>query len=332
MMEATLTNVYSMRKTSHRTTLASRAQGALIGLVVGDALGSGVDGWSPERIRERYPEGVREMRANPELGTLKGQTTDKSEPAMVLARHLAEHHEYDASTARVQYLKWRNSGGLARDAAVAQALLADRVGTSNSNAALLRVAPLGVFGARIWSGVVELWAGEDAAITHSDPVCLGANELLAVAIATAVREPVAPRALFESITHHAGDSVVLNDVIRRARRTPPSDYLEHPDVVTVALHNALWQLTHVPSFEEALVHTVAHGGDPAGNAAVCGALLGAVYGVQAIPMQWIKVVLDCKPEAGHTGVTLARPQSYWPSDVLELTEKLVAEHPQPVTV
>jgi ADP-ribosylglycohydrolase len=155
--------------------------------------------------------------------------------------------------------------------------------------------------------------------------------LFAVAIATAVREQIAPRALFESITHHAEHSVVLNDVIRRSRKTPPPDYLEHPDVVTIALHNALWQLTHVPSFEEALVHTIAHGGDPAGNAAVCGALLGAVYGVQAIPKKWIKAVLDCKPEAETKGVTHPRPHEYWPADALELAEKLVAEHRQGVS-
>jgi len=329
MMEATLANVRLMPK-APRSTLSSRAQGALVGQIVGDALGSAVDGWSPERIRETYPDGVREMLANPELGTIKGQTTDKSEPAMVLARHLAEHHEYHPATVRAEYSKWINSGGLARDAAFTQAFIDNSVGASNSNAALLRVAPLGVFGARIWSGVVELWANEDGLLTHSEPVCLAANELFAVAIAMAVREAIAPRALFESITHHAEGIVVLNDVIRRARKTPPPDYLEHPDVVTIALHNALWQLTHVPSFEEALVHTIAHGGDPAGNAAVCGALLGAVYGVQAIPKKWIKAVLECKPEAGHKGVTHPRPHEYWPSDALELAEKLVAERPQGV--
>ncbi len=330
-MEATLTNVLLMPKSS-RSTLASRAQGALMGQVVGDALGSVVDGWLPERIRETYPDGVREMHANPELGTIKGQTTDKSEPAMVLARHLAEHHEYHPSTARAAYLKWVNSGALVRDAAVTQALLDNSVAVTNSSAALLRVAPLGIFGARIWSGVVEMWANDDGMLTHTDPVCLATNELFAVAIANAVREPVAPRALFESITHHAEGFAVLNDVIRRARKTPPPDYLEHPDVVTIALHNALWQLTHVPSFEEALVHTIAHGGDPAGNAAVCGALLGAVYGVQAIPKKWIKAVLDCKPEAGQKGAAHPRPHEYWPADALELAEKLVAERPTGVAV
>lgn len=316
---------------THRTTLVARAQGALIGQLVGDALGSGVDGWTPERIREEYPGGVRQMLANPDLGTSAGQITDKSEAALVLARVLVEQHEYDQSSARREYLKWLNSGVQARDEAITGALL-DHTGVeNNSSGALLRAAPLGIFGARIWPGVVELWAHEDAIITHPGAVCLAANELFAVAIATAVREPMAPRALFESITDYAEGIIVLNDVIRRARQAPPANYLERPDIVTVALHNALWQLTHVPSFEEALVHTIAHGGDAAGNAAVCGALLGAVYGVASIPKKWSKAVIDCKPEAGRMGVTRPRPHEYWAADALELAEKLVAEHAREVT-
>ncbi|HKW13849.1 MAG TPA: ADP-ribosylglycohydrolase family protein [Candidatus Krumholzibacteria bacterium] len=315
-------------KPSHRTTLVSRAQGALMGQIVGDALGSGVDGWSPERIRDAYPGGVRQMIANPDLGTLAGQITEKSEMALVLARVLVDHHEYDAALARSTYVRWLNSGVNVRDFAVTGALLDNAVADSNSNSALLRVAPLGIFGARIWPGVVELWAQEDGVLTHANPVCLAANELFAVAIATAVRQPMAPRALFESITDYAETTTVLRDTIRRARQAPPPDYLEFPEFVTVALHNALWQLTHVPSFEEALVHTIAHGGDASGNAAACGALLGAVYGLPAIPKQWVKAVLDCKPEAGRDGVTRARPHEYWAADALELGEKLVSEHPQ----
>jgi ADP-ribosylglycohydrolase len=319
-----------VQKNSHRTTLVARAQGALIGQLVGDALGTGVDGWDPERIREAYPDGVRQMVANPDLGTIAGQITDKSELALVLARDLVEHHEYNADSARREYLKWLNSGVASRDEAVTAALLDHAPIENNSNGALLRAAPLGMFGTRIWPGVVELWAHEDAMITHPGAVCLAANELFAVAIATAVREPMAPRALFESITDYAEGIIVLNDVIRRARQTPPPNYLERPDIVTVALHNALWQLTHVPSFEEALVHTIAHGGDTAGNAAVCGALLGSVYGIQAIPKKWIKAVIDAKPEAGKKGVTQPRPHEYWPADALGLAQKLVAEHPQEV--
>ena len=39
----------------------SRAQGCLLGQLIGDSLGSLVEFQTPERIRSRYPEGVRDM-------------------------------------------------------------------------------------------------------------------------------------------------------------------------------------------------------------------------------------------------------------------------------
>lgn len=46
---------------------------------------------------------------------------------------------------------------------------------------------------------------------------------------------------------------------------------------------SLWQLLHAPSLEEGVVDTVMRGGDTDTNAAICGALIGAVHGRGAIP-------------------------------------------------
>lgn len=59
------------------------------------------------------------------------------------------------------------------------------------------------------------------------------------------------------------------------------------------------------------------------NAAICGALLGAVYGVEAIPSQWIDRLLSCRPKAGRLNVRQPRPECFWPEDVLDLAERLV---------
>ena len=56
--------------------------------------------------------------------------------------------------------------------------------------------------------------------------------------------------------------------------------------VVTALQSAYYQLLHAPSLEEGIVSTVRSGGDTDTNAAICGALLGAVYGRQAVPRQW----------------------------------------------
>lgn len=41
--------------------------------------------------------------------------------------------------------------------------------------------------------------------------------------------------------------------------------------------------------------TIMRGGDTDTNAAICGALLGAVYGRKAVPIQWVESLLKCRP-------------------------------------
>ena len=93
--------------------------------------------------------------------------------------------------------------------------------------------------------------------------------------------------------------------------------------VLIALRNALWQLLHAPTLEEAVIDTVGRGGDTDTNAAICGALLGAVHGLDAVPDRWVDGVLDCRTEEGAPGVSQPRPPCFWPIDALELAEILI---------
>ena len=65
------------------------------------------------------------------------------------------------------------------------------------------------------------------------------------------------------------------------------------------------------------------GGDTDTNAAIAAALLGAVYGLEAIPDRWVDCVLNCRPKDGLTDVKHPRPQKYWPVDVLDVAEALL---------
>ena len=47
-----------------------------------------------------------------------------------------------------------------------------------------------------------------------------------------------------------------------------------------------------PGFEEGLRRVVALGGDTDTNGAVAGALLGAMHGRAALPLPWLRVLLD----------------------------------------
>jgi hypothetical protein len=94
--------------------------------------------------------------------------------------------------------------------------------------------------------------------------------------------------------------------------------------VCVALQNAFHQLLHAGSLEAGVVDTVARGGDADTNAAIAGALLGAVHGRESVPWQWRDRVPSGRPIEGLPGVRRPRPRPFWPVDALLLAERLLA--------
>ena len=197
--------------------------------------------------------------------------------------------------------------------------------TDDSEMALMRISPLGIFGANHDSEHVAEWARQDAAITHLHPVCRQANALFTMAIAHAVRQGCDARSLYEQVVTWAENMEVdgsLLEAVRGAAEAPPADYVHLQGWVLTAFRNALWQLLHAPNLEEAVVDTVMRGGDTDTNAAICGALLGAVWGRNAIPDQWTECVLNCRPAAGQPHVHRPRPECFWPVDALELAERI----------
>ena len=71
-----------------------------------------------------------------------------------------------------------------------------------------------------------------------------------------------------------------------------------------------------------MVATVMAGGDTDTNAAIAGALLGAVHGREAIPAQWRRMITSCRPVSGLSPTRHPRPRAFWPADALELAELL----------
>lgn len=147
-----------------------------------------------------------------------------------------------------------------------------------------------------------------------------------MAIAMAIREGPVPSELYRRILAWAEerhvDEAVMH-VLRAAKDEAPSDFMHQQGWVLLAFQNALYQLLHAPNLEEGVVDTVMRGGDTDTNAAIAGSLLGAVYGLESIPGQWVDAVLSCRPAEGRPRVHQPRPECFWPVDVLDLAEQLV---------
>jgi len=319
----------------------SRAQGALLGQLAGDSLGSLVEFQGPEAIRARYPDGVRDLADGGTWQTLAGQPTDDSELALALARTLVGAGSYRADAAARAYAGWYRSrpfdignatrralgaaaAALARGEDPETAARAAADPQTQANGALMRVSPLGIFGWRHPSALVAGWARSDAALTHPHVVCQDASALFAAAVAHAVAEGPTAASLYDFIADWA-DLLTpeVRQVVAAASDQRPPSYLEHAGWVLVALQNALYQLLHADSLEEGVVDTVMAGGDTDTNACIAGALLGACHGLEAVPERWREAVLACRPQEGLPGVRNPRPPEFWPIDALELAARLV---------
>ena len=304
----------------------SRAQGCLFGQLAGDALGSLVEFQLPKEIRRNYPDGLRELVDGGTWNTIAGQPTDDSEMALLLARMLAEAGTYDPGAALKAYQFWLDSFPFDCGMTIAAGLQGRPNPDSQANGAMMRISPLGIFGVNYPLETLSEWARQDAALTHPNPVCLQANALFTMAIAHAIKTGSEPQSLYRDIADWAAGTKVkpaLMETVLRAAEAPPADFVQQQGWVLIAFRNALWQLLHAPSFEAGVVDTVMRGGDTDTNAAICGALLGAVYGLGTIPTQWVDRVLNCRPRAGHPGVHRPRPECFWPVDALDLAGRLV---------
>ena len=204
-----------------------RAQGCLLGQLAGDALGAQVEFRRPEEIRREYPSGVRDLEDGGTWDTLAGQPTDDSEMALLLARTLVEQGTYRRSTVLEAYRWWLASHPFDCGSTVRAALAGRPTEESQANGALMRVSPLGIFGARHLDAVGG-WAREDAALTHPNPVCLQANALFARALAWAVSSGPTPRDLYERVLRCAREEdtpSVLMVALEGADLDPPADFL-----------------------------------------------------------------------------------------------------------
>ena len=188
---------------------------------------------------------------------------------------------------------------------------------------MMRISPLGIFGTYFDLRDVAEWARQDALLTHPNPVCVQANALFAMGIAHAIRTCIGAQELYDQIVAWAQEmdcKQSLMEAITGANTAPPDDYIEKMGWVLIAFRNALWQLLHAPNLEEGVVDTIMRGGDTDTNAAICGALLGAVYGREAIPEQWVDCIVNCRPYSDDPLVHKPRPYFYWPDDALGRAE------------
>ncbi|MDF1554076.1 MAG: ADP-ribosylglycohydrolase family protein, partial [Deferrisomatales bacterium] len=173
-----------------------RFHGALLGLAVGDALGTTVEFQVPGTF-----EPVTDLVGGGPFHLAPGQWTDDTSMALCLAESLAERGGFDPADQMRRYLRWYREGvwsstGKCFDIGTATRGALERFertgepysGTdpdAKGNGSLMRLAPVPLFFAADPARAIE-FSGESSRTTHGAAVCVDACRYLGALIVGAV--------------------------------------------------------------------------------------------------------------------------------------------------
>ncbi len=270
-------------------SLQARAQGAYLGLAVGDALGATLEFLTPREIQEDH--GVhREIKGGGWLRLRKGQVTDDTEMSLALGKAILESGGVEAEAIAAAFSAWMSGKppdightvrrGIARYRQTGETQAPQSIQDAG-NGACMRSLPIAL--CTLGAGAAEVAEASriQCHVTHHSP--LGdAGTLTVVRLVQA--------ALLGGRKGHLKDLadrlVVEVPQYRYDRRR-----MDHPSGYLVETLRAVFQaLFATDGFESALVDVVNRGGDSDTTGAILGMIAGALYGPEAIPKRWISAL------------------------------------------
>ncbi|HVV76405.1 MAG TPA: ADP-ribosylglycohydrolase family protein [Mycobacteriales bacterium] len=289
-----------------------RVIGALLGWVVGDALGAPFEFGPGGAYSRRFPTPMRGLHTEMCGGGpwRAGEWTDDSQMGLAVADSLLTQGGLDEADIFDRFKAWLASGpkdvgiqtrsvlGSNQPWDVAARRHFESGARAAGNGSIMRTLPAAIFFARSGADASEDAARAISDLTHGDPyagdACAIYHRMIHAAlqghdplttIGTALAAiPAERRSRWESVLDPAWT---------------PADATEPNGAVWPTLGTAAWALRQGWHFEEAMRHVIDIGGDTDTIACVAGGLLGAVQGVQSIPSRWVTPLNGDFPGRGY---------------------------------
>lgn len=284
--------------------LVPHFEGCLVGVMVGDSLGSWVENASPQLVAHRYP-------TDAELYALRpGAYGSTTEMTVALAESLLAHPEFDGAHFAARLLaRYHDVRGYGQGTTLALSRL--RAGVSwqeagaaqagrgcYGNAAAARSAAVGL----VHHGDVATlrWIAEEAAgITHTHSHGAEGAVVLALGVAIALDArggELSPQGFFETIAGEVQVREYRSHLEMAAslseRRAAPAVIVERLGNNQTALGSVVTALLcfagHADSFADAAAAALRLGGNASAIVAMTLALSGAHLGIDGIPPAWIE--------------------------------------------
>jgi ADP-ribosyl-[dinitrogen reductase] hydrolase len=280
-----------------------RSVGCLVGLAVGDAVGTTLE----FKTRGTF-EPIVDMVGGGPFGLKKGQWTDDTSMALCLAQSLINTQTFDPVDQMERYVRWYRDGYMSStgecfdigNTTVGSLLRFEQFNTpyavstnpkAAGNGSIMRLAPVPIFYFPN-KKLMQYYAGESSRTTHGAKTCVDACRLMAAILYHLLSGQSKEEAL---LAHMDGDEFGTYEteilaisqghyMVKNRNEICGSGY------VVESLEAALWCFYNTDTFSDAILAAANLGDDADTTAAICGQFAGAYYGIDGIPADWIDAI------------------------------------------
>ncbi len=274
--------------------LLSRYRGCLLGLAVGDALGTTLEFSPPGTFTP-----IDNLIGGGPFDLKPGQWTDDTSMALCLAASLIEQHGFDPIDQLQRYVRWRSEGymsstGRCFDCGTTVRRALSRFEYTHEpypgstdpytagNGSIMRLAPVVLYYAP-QSEQATHYAAESSRTTHGAPEAVDACRYFAALILAALQGKSKEEVLSDQNTSFAPKIAAIAGGSYKWKQPPE---IRGTGYVVDSLEAALWAFHHSSSYREGALLAVNLGNDADTTGAVYGQLAGAFYGEDGIPATW----------------------------------------------
>ena len=284
----------------------NRYRGSLVGLAVGDALGTTVEFKRPGTF-----EPVADITGGGPFGLAPGEWTDDTSMALCLAASLLEQQGFDPNDQMQRYVRWYREGyfsctghcfdigntvaaALGRFEKNGDPYAGSKDPSTAGNGSIMRLAPVALFyGAQPVKAVQ--FAAQSSLTTHGAVAAVEACEYLARLIVGALNGDDKEKLvgaedgqiqLLRDATYESSIARVAGGSFRDKK--PPD--IKGTGYVVESLEAALWAFWSTENFDDGALAAVNLGDDADTTGAVYGQLAGAYYGIDAISSDWVEKI------------------------------------------
>lgn len=280
-----------------------RARGCLLGLAVGDALGTTLE----FRPRDSYDH-MTDMVGGGPFGLDAGTWTDDTSMALALADAIlasaAKGSIFEPEEAQRRFVDWWRNGAysptgdcfdigittsqaLGRFEATGDPISGSADPYSAGNGSLMRLAPVAIWGIHEDPSIVARVARRQSATTHAAPACLQACDAYSLILRAAILGADFEAALTQA---HGDHGPVIAPIIAGSWRGKQRHQISSSGFVAHSIEAALWCVASTDNFDDAVLLAANLGDDADTTAAITGQLAGALYGASSIRKSWLEKV------------------------------------------